>query len=547
MTIQHKHVSVNLAAFGSAKFIGGLQGLSNTATVILFRMLVLNEKVRPSSDPGKELIRADIVAPYGQLRRWVAEHMGEAIEVLLQESGADLLPQPVPTTMADLGHRLVKGKSKASKLVRDAERVMRETAFTADRKVLALALCSPDLSKEDRLAAAVLNSEHMVSDTFYFPVSYDYRGRMYYRGGIITPQGSDFLKGVLMFAEKAPIGKHGRFAMVQALADAAGFKGTKAEALVWAVVADLREIANGSEGYQAAGLACELIALEQFVLDGGIEAEFESGIICHMDATCSGLQIAAAITGHRATAEATNCTARAASDGKADVYGEVADLISATKCELAQYTRKFGRKIVKKAVMTLGYGAGKETLKRSVVSFLEDEGIEWEFDALSEAVFMQSLMARCSATVALKDQLQDFVELQGDAFEWTTHDGFEVYHDKHAGETVEVGAFQMVFDAKWDESVNCTAVAPNFVHSLDAAQMREAVRIIGNKPVACIHDSLGVRAADYVTAARAVRVAFTKIDAKRIASDLLAQQNITLAPMGDYEPAECITSSYFWC
>jgi hypothetical protein len=77
--------------------------------------------------------------------------------------------------------------------------------------------------------------------------------------------------------------------------------------------------------------------------------------------------------------------------------------------------------------------------------------------------------------------------------------------------------------------------------------MREAVRIIGNKPVACIHDSLGVRPADYVTAARAVRVAFTKIDAKRIASDLLAQQGITLATMGDYEPAECIKSSYFWC
>jgi DNA-directed RNA polymerase len=82
---------------------------------------------------------------------------------------------------------------------------------------------------------------------------------------------------------------------------------------------------------------------------------------------------------------------------------------------------------------------------------------------------------------------------------------------------------------------------------MDAAQMREAIRILGNVPVASIHDSLGVRPCDYVNAARAVRLAFVKIDAQGITRRMFAEQGITLKVLGDYKPEECLESSYFWC
>jgi DNA-directed RNA polymerase len=101
----------------------------------------------------------------------------------------------------------------------------------------------------------------------------------------------------------------------------------------------------------------------------------------------------------------------------------------------------------------------------------------------------------------------------------------------------------MEFDKTWTEDVNITAVSPNFTHSLDAAQMREAVRLMKSKPVAAVHDSLGVRAGDYVEAAVAVREAFTRLQGKEILAELAG----SVALSGDYNPEEAKASSYFWC
>ena len=542
MSIQYKHVSVNLAAHQSAKFIKGLTDISNTACVVLFRTLVMNERVVPTTPIGKELVQAGIIGTFGDLKPWLASHLGETIELLLDTAGADLLPFAEPTSIESLGHRLVKGKSDTSRKVRLADQNMSKVAFAVDNRVLALAVSDLTLSREDRYAVALLLSEHMPKE-FYFPVSYDYRGRMYYRGGVITPQGSDFLKGVLQFAEKAPIGPSGRFAIVQALADAAGFKGTKAEAMHWATVADLTALASGSQGYQAAGLACELVALNHFE---GNDEDFESGVICHMDATCSGLQHAAAITGHRPTAELTNCTARTQAQGKADIYQTVADDWAAeSTTQLGAMAKLYGRKMAKKAVMLSGYGAGKAKLQSEIDMFLKEQGeeaIDWA--DREETLFMGVLENRCVAALAVKHAVARCVKAAGDeGVSWTTHDGFTVYQSKLEGDIVQLGTFAMEFDAGWTEEANITSVAPNFVHSLDAAQMREAVRLMRGKPVAAIHDSLGVRPGDYVEAAGAVREAFTRLQG----TEILESMGGSLALTGDYVADECAESSYFWC
>jgi hypothetical protein len=546
MTIQQKHVSVNVAAFSSSRFLAGLAGLSPVSTVVLFRLLVIHdETVNPKSEPGRELVRHGFCSPFGSLSPWVAEHMGAAIELLLAEAGADLLPQDHPTSITELGHNLVKGRSKTSRKVRAAEAIMRNTAFTIDRGVLALASSDFSLSQEDRLVLAVIHAG-LVPDEFYFPISYDYRGRMYYRGGVLTPQGSDLLKGLIRFAEPAPLGKHGKFALCMALADALGIKDAKRSAMEKVLASDLPAIAQGSNGFMAAQIAGELLRLQAHEAQGNPADTFMSAAVCHQDATCSGLQIAAAITGHRATAEATNCTASTPDVPRRDIYADVTRDIATAECELSQHARTFGRALLKKAVMTLGYGAGRETLKKSVTEYLGDHDVEWVWDERSEWFFFDSLERHCGATTYLKDQLMLLAQRAGEAFEWETHDGFRVVHDKRAGEEVRLGKFVMEFDIEWDLDSNITAIAPNFVHSLDAAQMREAVRML-NCPVACIHDSLGTRAGDYVNAARAVRVSFHTIEAQRICRELLAQHGITLGTLGDYRPAEACDSSYFWC
>lgn len=550
MSIQAKHVSVNLAAHGSAKFIAGLAGISNLATVVLFRLMVMNDRVLPKTVVGKELIRAGIVGTFGDLKPWVANHMGEAIELLLENAGCDLIPQEAPISIMKLGHQLVRGRAEVSRRARQADNNMSKVGFRVNPHVLKLAVTDMELKSQDRMAVAIFTSALIpMPEVFYFPVSYDYRGRMYYRGGLITPQGSDLQKGLLQFDDAAPIGKHGYFAIVQALADAAGFKGTKAECMAWAKTADLVALSEGSEGYQAASLAHELVKLQAWVADGNLEEDFVSGIICHMDATCSGLQHAAAITGHRPTAELTNCTARGQAEGKADIYQTVADDWAAqTSTQLGQLASKYGRSMAKKAVMLSGYGAGKEKLKLEIELFLHTQGIEFIWNEREETLLMSVLEHRCVAALAVKHVLSRCVQAAGEeGVSWTTHDGFTVHQGKQAGEIVDAGGFSMEFDATWTEEVNITSIAPNFVHSLDAAQMREAVRMMRGKPVAAIHDSLGVRPCDYVEAAQHVRTAFTKLEGTRILSELATGHSTALDIVGDYDTSECLKSSYFWC
>ncbi len=153
MTIQLKHMNVDIAAAKAARFLGGLSGVSPRATVILFRSLVLNEPVGPYSDVGRELIAADFFTPFGKMKQWVANHMAEYIELMVAECGADLTPMLEPTSIQQLGHKAVKGRSKTSALVRIAERAMTHTGFQIDEHVLAIARQhQSELSKEDAMA-----------------------------------------------------------------------------------------------------------------------------------------------------------------------------------------------------------------------------------------------------------------------------------------------------------------------------------------------------------------------------------------------------------
>jgi hypothetical protein len=260
------------------------------------------------------------------------------------------------------------------------------------------------------------------------------------------------------------------------------------------------------------------------------------------------MQIAAAITGDRRTAEATNCTARTAEQGKADLYGIVANQWAQAKDSgLGALAAQYGRSIAKYAVMLVGYGAGKLTLMGRVDSELEEHNKSVKWNEYEEKVLMDALEAHCGASLEIKATMQEVAANANEGITWTTHDGFVIVQEKQSGDKEEVGKFAMEFDLSWDESDNITAASPNFVHSLDAAQMREAVRILDGVPVACIHDSLGVRAGDYTAAAQAVRVAFTRINGREILAELAARHDAPMPSYGDYRPEECLKSSYFWC
>ncbi len=132
----------------------------------------------------------------------------------------------------------------------------------------------------------------------WFPMYMDKRGRWYYRGSP-NPQGSDLAKAVLHFHEKKPLGHRGLFWLKVHIANAFGFdKERFVDRAAWTEQhwADIARALDAPEDYpevwgadapwvmySAAWELREAMKLPK-------PWEYSTGIIVHMDATCSGLQ-----------------------------------------------------------------------------------------------------------------------------------------------------------------------------------------------------------------------------------------------------------------
>ena len=171
----------------------------------------------------------------------------------------------------------------------------------------------------------------------FFPVTMDTRGRMYYRGGLLTPQGTDFCKAAFQFANSERLGEHGYKAVCLHLANVLGqdkisiddrVQWVDNNALPLRLVTDhydVNEVYKGADVYQAIVAIKEWQAIQDWVFDGNNIEDFESNLVCHQDGTCNGLQHMAAITKNRQTAITVNCVESSHSDKPSDIYGIISD------------------------------------------------------------------------------------------------------------------------------------------------------------------------------------------------------------------------------
>ncbi len=151
--------------------------------------------------------------------------------------------------------------------------------------------------------------EYVHEPALYFPVSCDWRGRLYYRTPHLSPQGNTFCKGVLEFTEGKPLGKDGlrylyRFAASVWTAD----KVDKAEfesQEEWAAdnLELLIDIANNPldhvDHWTTTDSPFEFLAACEDIRDAHATRNPEtyvSHLPCRIDAVCSGVQHLAALT-----------------------------------------------------------------------------------------------------------------------------------------------------------------------------------------------------------------------------------------------------------
>lgn len=409
-------------------------------------------------------------------------------------------------------------------------------------------------------------------DRIYFPHNIDFRGRIYPIPSF-SPQGDELNKGLLLFAEPEPLENDEDIQwFFIAGAEFAGIdKVSFSDCISWvednksnildtaARPLDMLDWwANLDAPFEFLAWCFEYQKLQKYLEEHNGHAKgFVTGIPIAFDGTCSGLQHFSAILRDPIGAKEVNL---APGDKPNDIYQTVANKVNdvlrqdaqtgtgdttdeqtqqiryGTKT-LAQGWLSFGvtRKVTKRPVMTLAYGAKQfgfrdQILEDTIVSHI-GEGLFTSDNANQYAGYMAKLIWDAVQTTVIKavqgmewlQKVARMVTKNGEVIQWTTPMGFIVQQPYMV---YQVKTFKMRFlhiikrfyDAEMtgdvDKRKQSQAIAPNFIHSMDASHLQLTVNRAAEAKIsnfAMIHDSYGTSLAKAGLLFRLIRECFVEM------------------------------------
>lgn len=369
----------------------------------------------------------------------------------------------------------------------------------------------------------------------YFVYQFDFRGRMYAMTSGVSPQGSDLQKALLMACDGAPITTvAGQFWFKMAASARFGNdKGTPMERVQW--VDDNHEMflaiaQNPVDNRQWAEADCPFQFLAwcfEYADWRANPAGFRTRLPLGQDGSCNGLQHFSAMLRDSDGGVATNLVP---STLKQDLYGLVAirtaELVAAAPDDdqaIAQRWKRhtLSRSLVKRSVMTLPYGSTrfscaefilKEYLKKgSAPEFMLDEynrASSWLSYKVWEAI--ADVVVKAPEAMKWLQDASDELLQRGDSLPtWKAPNGFVVRqrYNKVESKQINTQLFGNVririkvgaMGPEADKRGHRNGIAPNFVHSCDAAHMHSlicAADEAGLGHLAFIHDDYGALADD---------------------------------------------------
>lgn len=391
-------------------------------------------------------------------------------------------------------------------------------------------------------------------EAIYFPHDLDSRGRMYPKPSGLNPQGPDYVKGLLQFADAKPLGGGGVFWLGVHGANCWGAdKLPIHERAHWAVdhLEFARRVAGDPRGttseWTKADNPVQFLAwcfewAEAWAT--GSPEEYWSKLHVDLDATCSGLQHFAAMLRDARGGFHVNMTPNTV---RQDVYGAVAAAAAEDmKAELggddgflAEAWLKFGidRSVTKRPVMVKPY-AGTLTACNQYVGEAVKDAIDagaplpvpeenlWAFKMFGSRVVWNAIPKVVVAADGAMRWLMTVARLVARSqpeerrIEWVTPAGLPVHQYKFdtASRQIKTHFDGRIVRPRITEDLDKLAprklantVAPSFVHSLDAAHLQLTVSAAveeGIDAFAVVHDSFGVHAADIPRFSRIIREEF---------------------------------------
>ena len=480
-----------------------------------------------------------------------------------------------PTPWHFVGNKVVgtgnlkfcKGASVPSLSVLSAVNRVQAVAYRCNEDMMELVddmLTNPDyygiegdIESQRVLEAIDALEEH---EEFFFPVTIDFRGRMYYRGGLITPQGEKVVKALLEFANGKALGEFGMKWLSIHLANVMGadkLSITKRLAYVATnhdAIMDINEYEDVAPAFPEADKFTSFVAIKEYqrAYNAPVTQEYVSHLIVHIDGTNNGLQHASVITKDRSTAEAVNITASNVNDIVRDLYNDIAvwalqgDMTDEARTILTAKMRDLGKPVV----MLAGYGAGLKTITEGVAKKLV--GTSTAIITEIAKVLHEALTANAGAVSKLVKALKRMAKkAKMNNIQFKTMDGLVVVQEYFDFDALNrnVGNLNVRVQGTPEEALvkAQTALAPNFVHALDATHLR-LLAMDTDAPLALVHDSVGARAGDMEVVAESVRATFVMLHTCHNQLDTLSAFTSQKAPSfrGDYAVQEATSSAYIF-
>lgn len=396
-------------------------------------------------------------------------------------------------------------------------------------------------------AVRVINlaEEFSKYDKFWYVYQCDFRGRIYATVAGLSPQGPDFAKGLLRFANSKPITKRGAYWLCVHGANCYGVdKVSYSERVKW--VADNQEkilaVANDAmshtDFWSNADKPWQFLAFcyefARFKKEG---PTMRTHLPISLDGSCNGLQNFSAMLRDEVGGSATNLVP---ADKPSDIYARVAavctELLEQHNCEYARLWKNLAsvfnglpRELAKRPVMTLPYGSTRQSCREYIYKYIIEYAQEYipperRFKA---SVFLCPILWEAIGKVVISarkamDWLQESagrVARKNKTIVWWSPIGFPVMQDRRKVlvrrvNTELAGRFYMRIGERigtLDVAKNKLGIAPNFIHSMDACHLMmtcHKAHEYGITDFAFIHDDFGTLAPDTDTLHEALREAF---------------------------------------
>lgn len=538
---------------------------------------------------GRDVDMPDMFRPVNYLQNTPFRINPRVLEVVEQMQRANIPCSSLPSMQLEsvpAKPHDIETNEESRKAWRIKARGVHTRNATAKGKILSV-------EKTVRLARGLAGEE-----AIYFPKVVDFRGRVYDLPSFLKPQGDDLSKGLLEFANGKPLGEEGIYWLAVHGANVYGNDKISLDDRVSWVWENNEKIARTAEDpfsdrwWMDADKPFQFLA---FIFDwagtrlNGMDHVSHTPVA--MDGSCNGLQHLSAMLRDSVGGTAVNLLPASKPQ---DIYTQVMEKVIVMLKERAaageptaqKWLPLMKRKTVKRPVMTLPYGATKtgfaDQIMEDTIRPLEKAGESpFTSEPYKAAQYLGKLVWEATGQTVIAarsamDWLQEVAKVVAKSnrpIQWTTPTGFTVKQDYRkvkdkqvfllvAGQRIKVRVADG-YEDKIDSAKMSLAIAPNFVHSMDAAHMLRTVDVLlgtvgTSVHLSMVHDSYATHAADATELAHAIRSAFIDMYSERcwltefkeeVAAQLPEEEAAKLPPVpayGDLDVSEVANSLYFF-